>query len=362
MRASTPTARTKAVMHQGQSLGFEMSYSDGYAAFAASMRASGLSGWTRPTQFADPTTGFIATSGASMLERYVSPELPTRYWRTAAGGPGPLMTTFSASIAAWNAVSSPANPAISIIDWDQGQQDVAAQSTTLTVTDGNDFRDATLATLLALRTAANPGSPGSVYTVIRPLGKQYNPTTGISAARPNANIIRDAQLQVRNSLPAGFVRAVETWDLTLRDGTHPNQTGYRNVGYRVAMALQDMLGVAVDMGPSISSVTRSGKNISITISAGSGKTLVKPTSPCGFGFYVGASRVIPTSWSWSGNVLTASFATAPIGATVRFLDQYVLDWSPTSVIRYAETPTLNTAGMEGLLGEPLRCVLPFTVT
>lgn len=360
MRTVAATATTRAYMPDGQSLGFMSTYTDAFAAFAISMQASGLANYDRTAYFADPATGPEVTNGASMLQRFEA--IDDRYWRTNAGGAGPLQTSKVASISAWNAATGPTNGPIRLIDWDQGQADASESNGTLVVADGNEFRDQTVACVLALRTAASPAAIGDCKVVIRPLGKSFNADLSNRPPSPNANIIRDAQLQVLSTFGVN-ARQVETWDVPLYDGFHPDHIGYRNIGYRVAMMLQEMLGVAgVNRGPAITSIVRSGNTIVITITPEGINTLVKPATPCGFGFYNGATRVIPTSWAWAGNQLIATFPSSPAGYLVRFLDGYITDWAPDRVIRYVDAPMLHTGGLDGLIGLPLLSRLPVTVT
>lgn len=330
---STQTRPTPdlVILVGGQSLADFLTYTGAGDAFIAALRTHSdtpdLSGALAFVELVDQATGGSFAVKAHADAETALTGLPTSYWYNIAGSAsGPLLTAAVSAIGALSAKPT-------IIVWDQGQADTAAASGAVdgisAATAAADYKTATEAIFSALRSACNPGSPTSVPIFMAPLGRRASssPSLGYEA-------IRQKQLEIIAG-GTNIHRALEVYDLDLKDVVHPNRAGRRIYGTRIAetVARISLGGDDIFAGPSISGVTLDNSTtLRVAISVEAGDSLVKPANPYGFRVEQSGSQVPVASMAWSGNDLLLTLASPVTTPDLFFPYDFVADFDPAKTI------------------------------
>jgi hypothetical protein len=308
------TARTERdckLIIAGQSLADYLTYSGGAWEMAEVIKTGAVSQSIASVEIRDQAVG---GSFAVKAHRDTFSPSSNFWWDVQANSAGPLLTT---AVAAINDMAVKPHAIV----WDQGQADTDAAAGT----DGYnasqavaDYTAATLAIFQSLRSAVNPSNPSSVPIFVVVIGRRKESTTlGMQRIRQAQLLIIAGDDQIHH--------AADSYDLELRDSTHPSPRALRQYGRRIGQTIAKQLYAGLAPGaPFISQITKLTNN-SVRITFSSVGTLNKPTAPIALRIEDGESpgvAVSQTSYLWSGNNLTVT--TSPINGTPVVF--YPFDW------------------------------------
>lgn len=236
-----------------------------------------------------------ATDGSAIVQ---ANQGMTGYWvANDLTTPGTLLSDATTAISGYGTA-----PILGV--YSHGEQDAVKITTQAQAADvGTAIEDVILP---EIRAAMNAGTPTNVPIWLDVLGPRY------SGDELPEYWIRDAMLAIIDA-GTNLFRGAEKYALQLGSDAHPTPESYRQMGAHTGRKVANWLVNSATLdGPSISTPSLSGLDVTVPISVPSGKTLVKPASPDFFGLFDGSDNAIAiTGYSWSGDNLTITGASAP---------------------------------------------------
>ena len=155
--------------------------------------------------------------------------------------------------------------------------------------------------------------------VIQRIGRQtsFTNTGGIQA-------VRDVQFELAAE-NSWIHLGPDSYDQVLFDNVHFNDTGSEVMGTRWGNRVLDILGftVASAVGPSISSASRSGTTVTVTIDHDGGSDITPATGIEGFHFFDDSSEIsINSAVRTNATTITLTLASTPTGVETLY---YIYD-------------------------------------
>lgn len=246
--------------------------------------------------FVKGSTGGSAAAKTSNAIKY--------WWDNDLNVAGPSLTDFKTDM---DTVGFTPN----ILLWSQGEADsdhIPASTTK------QQYKDALLSTFNDIRSTY-----GNMPVVIQPIGRRtsFSNAGGIQA-------VRDVQFELAAE-NSWIYLGPDSYDLTLADNVHPDDASAAILGTRWGNRVLDVLGftVANAVGPAISSASRIGTAVTITVDHDSGSDITPATGIEGFHFFDDASEItINSAVRTDTNKITLTLASAPTGAETLY---YIYD-------------------------------------
>lgn len=307
----------------------------------------------------------LAEYGGSAVLEENAPGSPANYWFvTGASGSfsrGPLATSARALIS--GKLARGPTPMCGV--WYQQQGDTGALTTASyagAVAEALLHREATMWLLNDLAALWNPSTPSDEIWLVDLEGRR-----GAAGYARRIAIMRDSRLTMI-AANANLRFGMEAYDIPLpADDDHPQGLDWGHFGLRTAVAVaNEFFGGTVPTGPTIGTITRpTSTTISVPIVPGAGRTIVKPTSPVGFGLFdandlVTGNRITPSAYSWAGDTLTLTVPAQNLLLTYPYIDgsdewSYLPGSTEDRIIRYVEkVATGDPTGRFTDIGFPLR--------
>lgn len=264
----------------------------------------------------------------------------TGWWVQNNNNRGSLLTPALAVINAY-----PVKPQFAL--WSHGERDAQVATTQAEI---DAVQTAITSRLFPdIRAALNASAPNSVRIFVDLLGFRY------LADQDRENGLRDMMLSLLGSQPSLY-RGAEKYAIELDSTFHPTERGYLTLGAHAGRQVAAVLATGVELeAPGISTATRSGNRVDVTISVPAGKTLVKPAMPSHFGVYDAGGVRMAYRASWAGNVLSLTTPNAP--ARLRYPAREAV-FDASRIVRLSDPVDplfLNEPGI------PLQSRLPITL-
>jgi hypothetical protein len=241
--------------------------------------ANGAVGATYASSIADPSVGDVDS-----------------WWLSESNQAGPLLTDFYTKMN--NAGLRP-----NIILWAQGEADSLFINAGLTPVQYRAALDSIFAHMRS--------SFINCQICIQRIGRRasFSNPGGVQA-------VREIQQQIAADNPSWCFLVGETYDQPLFDVVHLTDAGYVTVGERNARKIVNVMGgslPAVD-GPRITSASRSGTSVTVTLAHDGGTDFTPTTGINGFSFFVGITPIsISAAVRTNATTITLTLASTPGG-------------------------------------------------
>ena len=255
-----------------------------------------------------------ATNGSYAVKAHaVSTSQPDDWWFDPVDG------VFGNSYDAWESAALASINPTELILWDQGESDAFKIGSTAQNFDpakAADYEASLLAIFNKMRSIV-----GTVPVLIVPIGRR-----GDSFFLSGWQAIREIQQKIAAQYDWIFL-APEKFDLDLHDDVHLSDTAYETQAVRIAQKSRHVLGQALPTGvdgPEITSVSRSGTSVTVTIAHEKGTNFSPGSAIAGFEFWDGgypangdingSEIAITSAVRTNSTTITLTLASEPTGS------------------------------------------------